>query len=85
MDALVEIVLEILAEGAFEATSSKKVPLPVRIALGAALVLVFYGLATLALWCGADSGSLPLMLLGAALFAGFTLIAVLKFREKQRK
>ena len=85
MNGLFEIVLEILVEGAAEAAGSKKVPLPARIALGAALVLFFYGIAALVLWCGVDTGNTALALLGAALFAGFTLLAAVKVRGFRRR
>lgn len=85
MDDLMEIVLEILVEGALEASGSKRVPLPARIALGAALVLFFYGTAGAVLWCGLDTGNIPLALLGALLFAGFTAIAAVKIRAFRRR
>ena len=43
MEALLELVLEIILEGAVEATASQKVPLPVRIGLGFLLGAFFIG------------------------------------------
>lgn len=64
MDFLVELVLEILVDGALAGTVSRKVPLPLRILLGAVLLLFFGGIIGLVLWTGASSGSGVLVLLG---------------------
>ena len=64
MDFLVELVLEILVDGALAGTVSRKVPLPLRILLGAVLLLFFGGIIGLIFWVGASSGSGVLVLLG---------------------
>lgn len=64
MDFLVELALEILVDGALAGTVSRKVPLPLRILLGAVLVLFFGGTIGLIFWVGASSGSGVLVLLG---------------------
>lgn len=85
MDDLIEIVLEIVLEGAMEATGSKKVPLPLRVALGAAVMLFFYGIAALVIFAGVHGGSFWLTLLGAAMAAGFTGLAASKIRAFHKR
>lgn len=81
MDDLLEFVLEIVFEGALEATGSPKVPLALRIALGAILVIFMAGISALVLWAGACSENVALVFLGILLFAGFTFITVKKVRK----
>ena len=84
MEALLELVLEIILEGAVEATASQKVPLPVRIGLGFLLGAFFIGVFGLIFWVGLSTGQWPLMLLGMALLAGFGAWVWAKSREIRR-
>ena len=57
MDDLLDLVLGILFEGALEPAGSRRVPLPVRVAIAAVLAFlaaVLLGLAALLLLAGAD-------------------------------
>lgn len=72
VDDIIEVVLELILDGAIEAAGSKKVPMPIRI-LAAGIVLVFaLGLICLLFWVGLDSGSTGLMILAAVLLAIFS-------------
>ena len=84
MDFLAELVLEILVDGALEGTASRKVPLPLRILLGAVLLLFFGGIIGLVLWTGVSSGRGVLVLLGFILLGccGFWVRSVWKNRNK---
>ena len=85
MDDLLELVLEIILEGAVEATASSKVPLPVRIGLGFLLGVFFIGLFGLIFWVGLSTGNWLLMLLGIALLAGFGAWVWAKSREIRQR
>lgn len=91
MSALVEIVLEILLEGAIGAAGSKQVSLPVRILLWAVLLALFAVFFALLVWVGLRTGRLAALVCAAALLA-FCLIGAAAWcrrwrgrRERQRK
>ena len=91
MSALVEIVLEILLEGAIGAAGSKQVSLPVRILLWAVLLALFAVFFALLVWVGLRIGRLAALVCAAALLA-FCHIGAAAWchrwrgrRERQRK
>ena len=60
MDDLMELLVEILAEGSTAAMGSRRVPLPVRIAIGAVLAFltaVLLGLPCCCSWRGPAAGT----------------------------
>lgn len=84
MDDLLELVLEIILEGAAAATDSKRVPLPVRILLAALMILFFGGIAGLLIWTGIGSGNGMLAVLGGlflAWVAGAVLVRIKRIRK----
>ena len=85
MDSVIELVLEILVSGAMDAAGCRKVPLPVRIVLGAVLVLFFGGICALIILAGADRGSVGLVLLGVLLLAFFLFWGGHEVRSFRRK
>lgn len=52
MDLLFEIIVEIIFEGAIEATTEKRVPMPIRILLATVLLVFFGGICGALLWVG---------------------------------
>lgn len=88
LDDVIEVVLELVLDGAIEAAGSKKVPMPIRI-LAAGIILVFaLGLIGLLFWVGLDSGNTGLMILAAVLlvvFGGWVIISVCRHNRKASK
>jgi len=88
LDDIIEVVLELVLDGAIEAAGSKKVPMPNRI-LAAGIALVFaLGLIGLLFWVGMDSGSTGLMILAVVLllvFSGWVFFAVRRHSRKASK
>lgn len=88
LDDIIEVVLELVLDGAIEAAGSKKVPMPIRI-LAAGIILVFaLGLIGLLFWVGMDSGSIGLMIFAAVLlvvFGGWVFFAVRRHNCKASK
>lgn len=70
MNSLLELVLEIVMEGAIGAAGSRQVPLPVRLALGGLLLALLLGLSGLLVWVGLDTGRWFLAALGIAILLG---------------
>ena len=85
MDDLLEFLLDILVDGAIHAAGDRRVPLWVRILLGAVLLAFFLGLSGLLMAAGFSTGSWGLVALGV-LFLGFTAgMAAHKLRRRKRK
>ena len=88
LDDIIEVVLELVLDGAIEAAGSKKVPMPIRI-LAAGIILVFaLGLIGLLFWVGMDSGSTGLMILAAVLlvvFGGWVIFSVRRHSRRATK
>ena len=90
MDDLMELILEVLVEGGAAAMGSRRVPLPVRVAIGAVLAFlaaVLLGLAALLLLAGADGGSPGLCAMGAGMILLLALFCggrVRRFRSRRR-
>lgn len=85
MDDLLELVMDVLLEGAAETAASPKAPLRVRIILILILGIGFFGVAGLIFWVGLDTGKWGLMLLGLALLTGGGAWIWYKYREYQRR
>ena len=88
LDDLIELVLEILLDGAMEAAESKRVPMPARIALGAGVALFFLAVVGLVFWTGVGTGNWGLIALALVLFAFFAVIIwrrVKDFRAEKRR
>ena len=88
MDSLLEILLEILAEGAVEAAGSRRVPLAVRILLGLLLAGAALGLVGLMVWVGIDTRTPALAVFGVLLgllLAGGAVRRVCRFRSRHRR
>ena len=84
MDDLLELVMDVLLEGAAETAASPKAPLRVRIILILILGIGFFGVAGLIFGVGLDTGKWGLMLLGLALLTGGGAWIWYKYRGYQR-
>lgn len=69
LDNIIEIFLELILDGVIEAAGSKKVPMPIRIALGAVLSILVLGLFALLLFVGIHAGSGMLIVLSVVVLA----------------
>ena len=83
LDDIIEVVLELILDGMVETASSKKVSMPIRIALAAILGLLVLALFGLLLWVGISSGSALLIVLAVVLLAA--CIAWVCFKVKKHK
>ena len=85
MDDLLDLVLGILFEGALEAVGSRRVPLPVRVALWVVVLAFMAGIVGLVAWVGAETGRPGLLVLSAAMAAGFALMLWALRRQHREK
>ena len=87
LDDIIEIILELILDGMVEAAGSKKVPMPIRIALGSFLALLVLALFGLLLYVGISSGSIVLIALSAVLIVASIIWATVKikaFKARQK-
>lgn len=70
MGALLEILLEIVVDGAIGAAGSRRVPLPVRLVLGGLLLVLLLTVTRLLVRVGLDTGRWSLVVLGIVIFLG---------------
>lgn len=85
MDDLLDLVLGILFEGALEAAGSRRVPLPVRVALWIVVLAFMAGTVGLVAWVGVETGRPGLLVLSAAMAAGFALMLWALRRQHREK
>lgn len=85
MDDLLDLVLGILFEGALEAAGSRRVPLPVRVALWVVVLAFMAGIVGLVAWVGVETGRPGLLALSAAMAAGFALMLWALRRQHREK
>lgn len=86
LDDIIEMILDLILDGMVEAAGSKKVPMPIRIALGAILSLVVLALFALLLYVGIRSGSVVLIVIAVILLVAVVIGVALKVKAfKSRK
>ena len=85
MDDLLDLVLGILFEGALEAAGSRRVPLPVRVALWGVVLAFMAGIVGLVAGVGVETGRPGLLVLSAAMAAGFALMLWALRRQHREK
>ena len=85
MDDLLDLVLGILFEGALEAAGSRRVPLPVRVALWVVVLAFMAGIVGLVAWVGVETWRPGLLVLSAAMAAGFALMLWALRRQHREK
>lgn len=86
MDDVIELVLELILDGMVEAAGSKRVPLPIRIALTTLLAIFVLGVFGLLLWIGIQNKSVLMVSLAVALLMGCIIgiyFKVKKYRNKK--
>ena len=86
MDDLLDLVLSILFEGALETAGSRRAPLAARIALWAVVLAFMLGSVGLVAWVGVETERPGLLVLAAAMAAGFGLMLWskgLKYRKRR--
>ena len=85
MDDFLDLLLDILVDGAVGAVDSPRVPLWARILLGAVLLALCLGLSGLLMAAGIGTGRWGLTVLGALFLAGAAVLTVHKLRRRKRK
>lgn len=85
LDDIIEVVLELVLDGAIEAAGSKKVPMPIRILLGGIILAFALGLIGLLFCAGMDSGNTGLMILAAVLLLAFGGWVIFSIRRHNRR
>ena len=85
MDDLLELLLEIVTEGAAATAESKRVPRLVRIVISGIFLLLGLGIALLLLTVGIDSGNIGLTVAGALLLLGGLSFFFYKVKKRNRK
>lgn len=85
MDFLLELVFEIILEGAIEAASDTKVPMPIRILLATVLLGLYLGLVVLIVYIGISNKNGLVIAIGiflSLLIAGAVWYKCLKFKNR---
>lgn len=88
LDDIIEILLEIVLDGALEAVGSQKVPMPVRILLGGLILGLALAVVGLIAWTGISNGSILLVIIAAVLLVGMTILTIRKrkkFKKEQKE
>lgn len=85
LDVIVEIILDIVLEGALEAAGSRKVPMPIRIILAGMILLLMLTVVALVFWAGAIHQSVILVLIAATMLIGLAYLCFAKVRQFNRK
>jgi len=84
LDDFIELILELILDGAIEAAGSKKVPMPMRIILAAIILAFVFGVCGLLICIGVDTGNMGLMVLGTAIAVVFIVLAIVKIRKHKK-
>ena len=85
MDDFLEFLLDIIVDGAMGAAEDRRVPLWVRILLGAVLLALFLGISGLLIAAGIGTGRWGLIVLGALFLACTAGMAVHKLRQRRKR
>lgn len=88
LDDIIEVVLELVLDGAIEAAGSKKVPMPIRILAAGIVLVIALGLIGPLFWVGVDSNSTGLVTLAVVLlvvFSGWVFFAVRRHNRRVSK
>ena len=84
LDDFIELILELILDGAIEAAGSKKVPMPVRIILASMILALVFGVCGLLVYIGVDIGNAGLIVLGTAIIVVFIILAIVKIRKHKK-
>ena len=82
---MLDIIFELILNGAIEAVGSKKVPIAFRIALALVLLIFIYGVCGLLIYVGIETGNMALAVLGVLLLVIFTVLIISKVKNHKPK
>lgn len=82
---MLDIILEIILNGAIEAVGSKKVPIAFRVTLALILLVFIYGVCGLLIYVGVEASNVALDALGVLLIVVFTVLIILKVKKLKPK
>ena len=85
MDDFLDLLLDILVDGAMGAVDSPRVPLWARILLGAVLLALCLGLSGLLMAAGIGTGRWGLTVLGALFLAGAAVLTAHKLHQRKKR
>ena len=85
LDDFIELILELILDGAIEAAGSKRVPMPVRILLAAMIMALVFSVCGLFIYIGVDTGNAGLTVLGTAIVVVFIVLAIVKIRKYKKQ
>ena len=85
MDDFLDLLLDMIVDGAMGAAGSPRVPLWARILLGAVLLALFLGISGLLIAAGIGTGRWGLIVLGALFLACTAGMAVHKLRQRRKR
>ena len=81
MEMIMEFLFELIAEGALEVSSDRKMPMPVRIIAAVVLTGIYGGLTGFCFWSGIHDRNWAVLILGIVIL----VITVLGARSVYRK
>lgn len=85
LDDIIEFLLELVLDGMVEAADSKRVPMPIRIALLGVIAGVMLGVVGLLLWVGISSGSVLMIAIAVGLLIFFAVGGYFKIKKIRNK
>lgn len=85
LDDFIELILELILDGAIEAAGSKRVPMPVRILLAAMIMALVFSVCGLLIYIGVGTGNAGLKILGTAIVVVFIVLAIVKIRKYKKQ
>ncbi len=84
MNHFIDMIFELLLDGAIEATGFKGIPTPVRILLAVSIMAFVFGVCGLLIYVGLGTGNVILQILGTALIAVFIVILAQKMKQRMK-
>lgn len=85
LDDIIEFLLELVLDGVMEAAGSKRVPMPIRIALLGVIAGIMLGVVGLLLWVGISSGSVLMIAIAVGLLIFFAVGGYFKIKKIRNK
>ena len=83
MEFIMEILFEVIVEGALEASSDKKIPLPVRVIAAIITVGIYGGLIGFCLYSYFQDGN-PTFLIVGIIILGITVLGAISIYRRRR-
>ena len=82
---MLDIILELILEGAIGVVDSKKIPIAIRIPVALLLLLFIYGTYGLLIYVGKATNSIALRIIGILLIVIFTVLIISKVKQHKNK